>query len=176
MRFEPTPVHDAWLLLPELIEDDRGFFTRTFATEELAAHGLTLQVVHANMAGTLSAGTFRGLHRQVGEAAETKLVRCVRGAVHDVVVDVDPDSPTHMQSFGADLTAENRAAMYVPPTCLHGYLTLTDDAEVHYLTSAPHVAAAEQGARHDDPRIGLVLPYDVTAVSTKDSAWPDWTP
>lgn len=176
MRFERTPVQGAWLVHPDVREDDRGHFLRTFAAEELVARGLEPAVVHGNMAGTREAGTFRGLHRQTGDAAETKLIRCVRGAVHDVVVDVDPVSPTYLRSFGVELSATNRLAMYVPRSCLHGYLTLTDHAEVHYLASAAYAPDTETGARHDDPALGIELPRPVVSVSDKDASWPDMNP
>jgi dTDP-4-dehydrorhamnose 3,5-epimerase len=176
MRFEQTPVTGAWLVHAEVHGDDRGSFARAFDADEFADHGLEGRVVQANLAETRHAGTFRGLHGQRGDAAETKLIRCTRGAILDVVVDVDPDSSTYLGWHGVELSPESWVAMYVPRHCLHGYLSLTDDTQVHYFTSAPYSPAAEWGARFDDPAIGIELPAPVRFVSEKDRSWPDLVP
>ena len=152
--------------------DARGFFARTLDVRVFAEHGLDFRVVQANVAFNPRRGTLRGMHFQLPPAAEAKLVRCVRGAIHDVVVDLRPDSPTYLDHVAVELTAENRRALYVPPLFAHGYQTLTDDAEVEYQVSAFYAPGHERGLRHDDPRVGIVWPAPVTLISDKDAAWP----
>jgi dTDP-4-dehydrorhamnose 3,5-epimerase len=118
--------------------------------------------------------TIRGLHYQVDPAPETKLMRCTRGAIYDVIVDMRPGSPTRGRWFGAELTAENHRAMYVPDYFAHGFLTLEPDSEVHYMVSAPYTPEAERGLRFDDPAIGIDWPIPVRVVSKKDRAWADF--
>jgi dTDP-4-dehydrorhamnose 3,5-epimerase len=118
------------------------------------------------------AGTLRGFHYQLDPNAETKLIRCFRGAIYDVIVDLRPDSPTYLQHFGAELTAGNRTAMYVPRNFAHAYLTLTDDTEVIYQVSTAYTPGAERGLHYDDPALGVQWPVEVTKISEKDAAWP----
>lgn len=114
------------------------------------------------------------MHYQVAPAAETKLIRCVRGAIYDVVVDLVPESETYLQHIAVELTADNRRAMYVPEMCAHGYQTLTDEAEIMYLVSEFYAPACERGIRYDDPKLGLKWPLPVSLVSKKDQSWPLW--
>jgi dTDP-4-dehydrorhamnose 3,5-epimerase len=139
-----------------------------------AAQGLKSTFVQANMSRATTAGTIRGLHYQVDPAPETKLMRCTRGAIYDVIVDMRPGSPTRGRWFGAELTAENHRAMYVPDYFAHGFLTLEPDSEVHYMVSAPYTPEAERGLRFDDPAIGIDWPIPVRVVSKKDRAWADF--
>jgi dTDP-4-dehydrorhamnose 3,5-epimerase len=152
--------------------DARGFFARTLDVRVFAEHGLDFRVAQANVAFNPRRGTLRGMHLQLPPAAEAKLVRCVRGAIHDVIVDLRPDSPTYLEHVGVELTADNRRALYVPPLFAHGYQTLTDDAEVEYQVSEFYAPGHERGLRHDDPRIGIAWPERVTLISDKDAAWP----
>jgi dTDP-4-dehydrorhamnose 3,5-epimerase len=156
----------------ELHQDDRGFFARTFCREEFETAGLAPLVEQCNLSYNHRAGTLRGMHYQVEPALEAKLVRCTAGAVVDQVVDVRPSSPTYLQSFSVELTAQNRRALYVPPMLAHGYQTLVDGAEVAYQVSERYRPGTERGLRHDDPALGLHWPLPVTVLSAKDAGWP----
>jgi dTDP-4-dehydrorhamnose 3,5-epimerase len=174
--FTETGLPGAYIVELERREDHRGFFARTYCAEEFAAHGLKPVVVQANLSYNHAAGTLRGMHYQLPPAAETKLVRCTAGAVHDVIVDLRPDSPTYLRHFGVDLTAENRLALYVPEMFAHGYLTLTDGAEVVYQVGEFYTPGAERGIRYDDPALGIRWPREVAVISAKDEAWPPFRP
>lgn len=174
MIFAPTGLSGAVVLDLERREDDRGFFARTFCRSEFAEHGLEPLVEQCNLSFNHLAGTLRGMHYQVAPATEAKLVRCTSGAVVDQIVDVRPDSPTYLQSFAVELTADNRRALYVPPMFAHGYQTLTDGAEVAYQVSEAYTPGTERGLRHDDPALGLVWPLAVAVISDKDASWPLW--
>lgn len=172
MIFTPTGVPGPVLVDLERREDDRGFFARTYCRQEFLDAGLEPLVEQANLSWNAAAGTLRGMHYQVEPAPEAKLVRCTAGAVHDVVVDVRPGSPTYLQHVAVELTADNRRALYVPPFFAHGYLTLTDGAEVVYQVGAAYTPGAERGLRFDDPALGIDWPVPVRVVSDKDAAWP----
>lgn len=174
MKFLPTPLAGAHLVELERRGDDRGFFARLFCEREFAAAGLETRFVQANNSLTARRGTLRGMHYQLPPAAEVKLVRCLRGALYDVILDLRPRSPTFGQSFGAELTAENRTMMYVPRGFAHGFLTLADDTEALYLVSAFYAPEEERGVRFDDPRFSIRWPIAPTEVSAKDRAWPDY--
>jgi dTDP-4-dehydrorhamnose 3,5-epimerase len=177
MRFTETRIAGAFLVEPEPRGDDRGFFARVWCRDEFAAQGLNSAFVQCNDAFTARRGTLRGLHYQIAPHAEVKLVRCIRGAVYDVLVDLRPDSPTYTQWFGATLTAESRTMLYVPEGCAHGYLALEDESEVLYPVSAPYHPAAERGVRWNDPRFGIKWPaIGSYTVSPKDERWPDYEP
>ena len=172
MRFTETPLAGAFLLEIEPREDDRGFFARTFCRREFEAHGLNPAVAQANTSFNRARGTLRGMHYQLPPAAESKLVRCTSGAVHDVIVDLRPESPTYLRHYGVELTAENRRQLYVPELFAHGYLTLTDGAEVVYQVGEFYTPGAERGIRWDDLALGIAWPIPVSVVSDKDAAWP----
>ncbi|MGC1439257.1 MAG: dTDP-4-dehydrorhamnose 3,5-epimerase family protein, partial [Burkholderiaceae bacterium] len=154
MKFTETPIAGAYLLELEPRSDDRGSFSRAFCTEEFAAVGIKMPIVQANLAHTAKKGTIRGMHYQVAPAAEAKLMRCTRGSVYDVLVDLRADSPTYLQHFGVELSADNGKALYVPPLFGHGYLSLEDNCEMFYLVSEFYTPGAERGMRYDDPAIG----------------------
>ena len=156
----------------ELRQDERGFFARSFDREQFAAAGLEPVVEQCNVSFNHRAGTLRGMHYQVAPATEAKLVRCTAGAVLDVVVDVREGSPTYLQSFAVELSADNRRALYVPPMFAHGYQALTDGAEVSYQVSEAYTPGTERGLRHDDPALGLSWPLPVSVISPKDAGWP----
>jgi dTDP-4-dehydrorhamnose 3,5-epimerase len=156
----------------ELKGDDRGFFARTFDRKEFADAGLDPLVEQCNLSFNHKAGTLRGMHYQVAPATEAKLVRCTAGAIVDIIVDVRPDSPTYLQHYSIELTADNRRALYVPPMFAHGYQTLTDGTEVSYQVSEAYTPGTERGLRHDDPALGLSWPLPVSVISPKDAAWP----
>jgi dTDP-4-dehydrorhamnose 3,5-epimerase len=171
MKFTETGLEGAWIVDVEPLSDDRGFFGRTWCAKEFAEHGMVADIAQCNLSYNHRKGTLRGLHYQVPPAAEAKFVRCTAGAVHDVIVDVRPDSDTYLQWIGVDLTAENRRALYVPPMFAHGYLTLTDGAEVIYQVSEFYTPGAERGARYDDPAFGIEWPVAVEVLSDKDAGW-----
>jgi dTDP-4-dehydrorhamnose 3,5-epimerase len=172
MRFTPTAVPGPVVVDLEERTDDRGFFARTFCRDEFEAAGLDPVVEQCNVSFNHRAGTLRGMHWQAEPAPEAKLVRCVRGAVLDVVVDVRPGSPTYLQHVAVELTADNRRALYVPPLFAHGYLTLTDATEVTYQVSMGYTPGVERGLRYDDPVLGIHWPVEVTVISDKDASWP----
>jgi len=176
MIFEETPLPGVHLIRLEKREDERGFFARAFCREEFLAHGLEPHVAQANSSLSRQAGTLRGMHFQFSPMAETKIVRCARGSLYDVVVDLRPDSPAHRRWFGAELTAANGEMLFVPRGCAHGFLTLEADTEAYYLVSAPYAAEFESGVRFDDPAFGIEWPNTVEVISPKDDAWPPYEP
>jgi dTDP-4-dehydrorhamnose 3,5-epimerase len=172
MRFQESELSGAFILHLEERKDERGFFARTYCARELDQHGLNPRVVQCNMSFNRKAGVVRGMHYQLAPAAEAKLVRCTRGAIYDVIVDMRPDSPTYLQHIGVELSAENRAALYVPEMFAHGFQALWDDTEVLYQVSEFYTPEAERGLRHDDPALGIQWPLPVSEISAKDAAWP----
>lgn len=176
MIVSPLPIAGAFLIELQPRSDERGFFSRSFCLNEFAAHGITLNVVQSNISYTARRGTLRGMHYQLPPSRETKLVRCSQGGIHDVVVDLRPESPTYLQHAGVDLTAANRLALFVPSLCAHGYLSLSDDSEVHYLVGDFYDPACERGLRFDDPALQINWPIPVENVSEKDRSWPALNP
>ena len=174
MRFVPLGIPGAWLLEIEPRGDERGAFARTFCAREFAGHGLETRVAQTSLSTNLRRGTLRGLHWQAAPHAEAKLVRCVRGRVYDLLVDVRPESHIFRQHLAIELSADARNAVYIPPGVAHGFLTLEDDCEVHYAMSEFHAPEAARGARWDDPAFGIVLPEPVAVVSERDRSWPDF--
>lgn len=172
MLFTATKLPGAFLVSPRKIEDDRGFFARGWCTEEFAQHGLTANMVQLNTSFSRARGTLRGLHYQLPPHAEAKFVRCTRGAIFDVIVDLRRDSPTHTQWIGAELTADNGLMLYAPEGCAHGYLTLADDTEAYYLTSSLYAPAAARGAHYNDPAFAIAWPEPVAVISEADDSWP----
>jgi dTDP-4-dehydrorhamnose 3,5-epimerase len=171
MLFTETVLAGAFTLDPEPRSDARGHFARLFCARELAGHGLNPRVVQCHMTVNPRAGTLRGMHWQTPPAAETKIVRCTRGAIFDVIVDLRPGSPTYGRHVGVELSADTGRALYVPGLFGHGYQTLADDTEVAYLVSEFYAPAFEQGFRHDDPAFGIDWPLPVTVISAKDRSW-----
>lgn len=172
MRFTETGVAGVFIIDVEAREDSRGLFARTFCAREFAAHGLETAVAQCYTSANHRRGTVRGLHYQVAPATETKVVRCTRGAVYDVVVDVRPDSPTYGAHVGVELSAESRRAVYVPALCAHGYQALTDGAEIVSQVGGFYAPECERGIRYDDPAFGVTWPLPVGPISDKDAAWP----
>jgi dTDP-4-dehydrorhamnose 3,5-epimerase len=172
VRFTPTRLSGPALIDLEPRGDERGFFARTFCVEEFAAHGLNADVKQCNLSFNEVRGTLRGLHYQTPPASEAKLIRCVRGAVRSVIVDVRPDSPTYLEHIAVDLRSEERRALYVPEMFANGYQTLTDSAEVMYQVSELYAPDREHGLRHDDPALGIAWPLPVSRISVKDAGWP----
>ena len=157
MIFNPTPLADAYLIDLEKKGDDRGFFARTFCEQEFSKHGLVTHFCQVNNSLSADKGTLRGLHYQLAPKAETKLVRCIRGALYDMILDLRHGSPTFGESFGAELTAENRRMMYVPKGFAHGFLTLADDTEAFYFVDEFYSPELERGVRYDDPQFNTAM-------------------
>ena len=175
MRFVPLELADAYLIELEPHSDGRGFFARTWCRDEFAAHGLDPSIAQCSTSRNERAGTLRGMHFQRPPHAETKLVRCTRGAIFDVIVDLRPESSTHAAWFGAELTEERGNAMYVPEGFAHGFQTLTDDAEVLYMISKPYAPDAAGGVRWDDRAFGIEWPAAAErTISERDRGWPDY--
>lgn len=177
MVFEETPLQGAYLIRPEPFEDDRGLFARMWCRREFEQQGLDATVAQCNLSYNVRRGTLRGMHFQREPHPEVKLVRCTRGAVWDAIVDLRPDSPTRCRWFGVELAAENHTMLYVPEGFAHGYLTLTDGAEVFYQVSEFYHPELEGGYRHDDPAFSIDWPLQGPfSISSKDRSWPDYRP
>jgi dTDP-4-dehydrorhamnose 3,5-epimerase len=172
MIFRPTPLDGAFLIEPERHVDERGFFARTFGKDAFAEAGLASEIVEESIAWNEHAGTVRGLHFQFPPFAEVKLVRCTRGAVHDVIVDLRPESTTFGTWFAARLDAVARVALYVPERFAHGYQVLVDDSEVSYAMTARYAPDAAAGVRFDDPGLAIDWPLPIGTVSRRDRALP----
>jgi dTDP-4-dehydrorhamnose 3,5-epimerase len=175
MKFVETHLKDVYVIELEEIADSRGFFARTFCGREFEKHGLKPTVAQANLSFNHKKGTLRGMHYQTRPAAETKLVRCTAGAIFDVIIDLRPESPSYQQHFGVELTAHNRRALYVPELFAHGYLTLTDGAEVVYQVGEFYSPGYERGIRYDDPKFNIAWPVPIEVISDKDAKWAPYT-
>lgn len=176
MIFTETPLAGAYVIDLETRGDERGFFARAFCADEFGRHGLVTRFAQINDSLSAGRGTLRGLHYQLAPHAETKVVRCVRGALHDVILDLRPGSPTFGRSHGVDLTAENRRMLYVPKGFAHGFVTLQDDTEALYLVDEPYAPAHERGVRWDDPRFAIRWPVAPAVLSDKDRGHRDFDP
>jgi len=174
MIFAATKVAGAYLVDLECRSDQRGFFARAWCSKEFEARGLTARLAQVNVSGNARKGTVRGLHYQLAPYREAKIVRCSRGAIYDVAVDLRPDSPTHLRWAAVELTAGNRRMLYVPEGCAHGYQTLTDDTELLYLMSESYSPEHARGVRYDDPTFGIEWPLAVENLSEADRSWPDY--
>lgn len=172
MKFFDTEVLGARRIVLERKSDERGFFARAWCRREFDEAGIGVDWVQANAARSTKAGTLRGLHFQRPPFQEVKLVRCTRGAVFDVAVDLRPESPTYRRWSGQLLDAEQADALLIPAGCAHGYLTLTDDVDLLYFTSAFYEPASASGVRYDDPAFGIVWPRSVEVISLQDASWP----
>jgi dTDP-4-dehydrorhamnose 3,5-epimerase len=176
MIFHETDIPGVLTIELEVRADSRGFFARGWCAREFGSRGLPDRIAQMNVSFSRHAHTLRGFHYQVEPHQEDKLVWCGRGAVHDVVVDLRPDSPTFMRHLAFDLSAANRRRLLVPKGCAHAFLTLTDDAEVAYLMSEFHTPDAERGVRWNDPAFGIRWPAEPAVISDRDGAWPDFEP
>jgi dTDP-4-dehydrorhamnose 3,5-epimerase len=166
----------AFVVEPEPIEDERGFFARSYGKHEFEAQGLETQIAHTSLAFNRLRGTLRGMHYQVAPFEECKLVRCTRGGIYDVLVDLRPDSPTYCRWFGVELTAENRLSLYVPVGVAHGYMALADESEVLYQISAEYSPEHARGVRWDDPAFAIEWPEQPVVISDRDRSHPDFRP
>ncbi|MFC4168375.1 dTDP-4-dehydrorhamnose 3,5-epimerase [Teichococcus aestuarii] len=172
MKFHKTPLQDAYVIEMEPRADERGFFARAFCEQEFAEAGLVSRYAQVNNSFNPRKGTLRGMHYQLPPAAEVKLVRCLRGALYDVIVDMRPDSASYGKHFGIELNDENRKMLYVPRGFAHGFVTLRDDTEAFYMVSDAYMPGGERGLRYDDPHLGIDWPIQPELVSEKDRSWP----
>lgn len=174
MKFTETKLAGAFVVDLNRMSDERGFFARSFCQNEFQQHGMAADVVQANMSWNESKGTLRGMHYQHVPYQETKFIRCIRGSIYDVIIDLRKDSSTFGDWFGVELTADNRTALYVPKDFAHGFVTLEDDSEVFYMVSQSYQPGSEGGIRWDDPRFKIDWPINPTRISEKDADWPDF--
>jgi len=175
--FRETELRGAFAVELERIEDERGYFARTFCEREFREHGLSATVVQANTSFNRRKGTLRGLHYQAAPHEEAKLVGCTRGAVYDVIVDLRPGSPTFRRWTAVELTAENGTMLFVPEGFAHGYQTLEDDTETSYLMTAYYEPSAGRGVRWDDKAFGIEWPeVEERTINERDRNWPDFNP
>lgn len=175
MRFTETKLRGAFIIEPEPIEDERGFFARTWCRREFEAHGLNPQLVQCNISLNKKKGTLRGMHYQEAPHEEAKLVRCTRGAIYDVIIDLRPSSPTFKEWVPVVLTAESRCMLYVPEGFAHGFQTLEDSTEVFYQMSEFYVPECAKGVRWDDAAFNIEWPADKRIVSARDRQYPDFS-
>jgi dTDP-4-dehydrorhamnose 3,5-epimerase len=171
MNFTPLKLTGAYLAEIKKIEDNRGFFARGWGRDDFESLGLNPNIVQANIAWNRVRGTLRGMHFQLPPHAEAKFIRCTRGALYDVIVDLRPNSPTHREWVGVELTAENYLALYVPEGFGHGYQTLVDNTEITYMTTAFYAPKAARGVPYNDPAFGIKWPLPVTEISENDKKW-----
>ncbi len=175
MKFTTTPIAGAWLVEMERSEDDRGWFARSWCAGEFVAHGLNAAFSQSSTSFNRRRGTLRGMHYQVAPHAEAKLVRCTRGAMYDVALDLRPSSPTFCKWFAAELTADNGRSLYIPEGCAHGFQTLADDTEVLYQIAGEYHPASGRGVRWDDAAFGIQWPLLEPLISDRDQNYVDFT-
>lgn len=174
MLFTETILKGAYLIEPEKLEDERGFFARSFCVWEFAKHGLNPRLVQCNLSYNIKKGTLRGMHYQKAPYAEAKLVRCTRGAIYDVIVDLRPDSPCFRMNVGIRLDESNRKMLYIPEGFAHGFITLEDDSEVFYQMSEFYSPQHAAGFRWNDPFFGIQWPLEAGVISERDKTYPDF--
>jgi dTDP-4-dehydrorhamnose 3,5-epimerase len=172
MIFTESPLPGAFLIDLERNSDERGFFARAYCAQEFAAKGLGTELNQCSVSYNTRKGTLRGMHYQSAPHEEHKLVRCTAGAIFDVIVDVRPRSCNYRRWFGTELTAQNRRSLFVPPGFAHGFITLSDDAEVYYMISVPHAPQHAQGFRWNDPAFAIQWPLVPSVISPRDAAYP----
>ncbi len=171
MLFTETELQGAFIIDLDLHKDNRGFFARSFCINEFTERGLKTKISQCNLSFNYKKGTLRGMHYQMPPSQETKLVRCIHGAIYDVIIDLRPESPTYLSHIGVELTAENRRALYIPDRFGHGFQTLSDDTEVMYQMGDFYAPEYAGGYRYDDPAFGIEWPLPVTEISEKDRNW-----
>jgi dTDP-4-dehydrorhamnose 3,5-epimerase len=172
MFFERTELPGVWIIDPLFHKDDRGRFFRTWCSQEFLENDIHFEPVQGNMGFSFIKGTLRGVHFQLEPASEAKLIRCTRGSMFDVAVDLRPQSPTYLRWVGTVLSAQNGRMLYIPEQCAHGYQTLEDETEMYYMSSQFYVAELARGVRYDDPAIDIQWPVEPTSISTQDRNWP----
>jgi dTDP-4-dehydrorhamnose 3,5-epimerase len=170
--FSETKLKGAFVIEIQKLTDNRGFFARSWCQNEFSEHGLTARILQVNISYNIKKGTLRGMHYQATPYEETKLVRCTKGAIYDVIIDLRPDSPTYSQWIGVHLTADNYKMLYVPENFAHGFQVLEDNTEATYQVSQFYTPGSERGIRWDDPKFGIDWPMEVRVISEKDESWP----
>jgi dTDP-4-dehydrorhamnose 3,5-epimerase len=176
MLFAKTELPGVFVIELERRGDPRGFFARCFCEREFAEHGLPTHYPQCNLSHNRTAGTLRGMHYQAAPHPEAKVVRCVAGAIYDVVVDLRPSSPTHLQWLAVELSADNGRALFVPEGFAHGFLTLADETQVFYQMGASYHAELARGVRWDDPSLKIAWPHPPVVIAERDAAYPDFDP
>jgi dTDP-4-dehydrorhamnose 3,5-epimerase len=176
MKFNPTPLAGSFVIDMELFSDDRGFFSYTFNRALFKENGLPEQIFQSNLSFNHRAGTLRGMHFQIAPKAQPKLVRCAAGAIFDVIIDLRPESATHLKWFGVELSSENRRSLFIPAGFAHGFQTLKDSAEVLYDMFAWRAPEAERGVRYNDPAFDIRWPMDVSVISDRDRDYAPYDP
>lgn len=172
MIFNKTPLSGALVIDLDRKYDERGFFARSWSEDEFRQHGLNPRIVQCSVSFNEKRGTLRGMHYQEEPHGETKLVRCTSGAIYDAVVDLRRDSPTYLQWFGVELSADNRRMLYIPKSFAHGFVTLADGAEVFYQMGDDYHPDAARGVRWNDPKVGIDWPLRPTVINQRDAEWP----
>jgi len=172
MKFTESRIPGAWIIDIAAIHDDRGFFAMTWLPDAFRERGIEPALAQCNLAFNHKRGTLRGMHFQLAPHAQAKIIRCTRGALLDVIIDLRPESPAYCKWEAVELTADNRRMLYMPEGIAHGYLTLTDEVEAYYHASSPWAPSAESGVRWDDPAFGVAWPFAPAVISAKDAAWP----
>jgi len=175
MKFEKTKLEGAWMIDINKLEDERGFFARTFCQREFLEHGLNTRVAQCNVSYNRKRGTFRGMHLQVSPFQEAKLVQCTSGAIYDIIIDLRPKSPTYLQHLSVTLSAQEYRMLYVPEGFAHGFLTLKENTNVFYQMSEFYAPKCARGFRWNDPAFGITLPIDIKVISEKDAKYPDFS-
>ena len=176
MIFNETPLAGAYVIELERFEDERGFFARTFCAREFRQHDLNAEFVQCNVSHNGRKGTLRGMHYQIGPHSEVKLIRCTRGGIFDVIVDIRKDSESYGQWFGIELDADTRRLLYVPEGLAHGFITLVDDTEVFYQMGSYHEPEAARGFRWNDPQFKIQWPFPPAVISSRDETYADYCP
>ena len=174
MIFTETKLKNSFLIEPEKLEDVRGFFTRSWSHREFIAAGIDEPIVECNISFSRKKGTLRGMHYQAAPYGQAKIIRCTQGAIFDAIIDLRPESPTFMQWFGAELSAQNHLMLYVPKDFAHGFQTLQDNTEVFYQMSSYYEAQSSQGVRWNDPAFGIEWPEDERTMLERDQQYPDF--
>src|SRR5215208_65309 len=175
MKFEKTRLGGAWIVDINKLEDERGFFARTFCQTEFAEHSMNTHIAQCNVSYNKKKGTFRGMHLQVTPFQETKLVQCTAGAIYDVIVDLRPESSTYLKHIGITLRAQEYRMLYIPEGFAHGFLTLEDDTNVFYQMSEFYAPECARGFRWNDPSFGITLPKEVEIISERDANYPNYS-
>lgn len=175
MKFEQTELDGAWIIDINRLEDERGFFARTFCQREFIEHGLNTRLAQCNVSYNKYKGTLRGMHLQVAPFQEAKLVQCTAGAIYDMIIDLRPGSPTYLKHIGVTLSATDYRMLYIPEGFAHGFITLTDDVNVFYQMSEFFAPECARGFRWNDPAFEITLPEEIKVISERDATYPDFS-
>jgi dTDP-4-dehydrorhamnose 3,5-epimerase len=174
MIFTETPIKGAYIIEPEFLTDERGFFARSFCKEAFQGHGLDTDIIQCNISYNKKKGTIRGMHYQAAPHEEVKIVSCTQGSIYDVMVDLRRESPTYQHWYAKELTDDEYQMIYIPKGCAHGFQTLEDDCRVYYQMEESYYPDCVRGIRWNDPKIGINWPLSVTIISKKDQSYPDF--